>query len=90
MLNGAVLAGFNLNDLELSPNYAGTLRGISSTFANTNGFFAPVIVGLITKNEVLNCFSINFPTPRPVQIVLFVFIFVCDVERAYRVRAVAA
>jgi ACS family sodium-dependent inorganic phosphate cotransporter len=52
MLSGAGLVGFNVNVLELSPNYAGTLRGISSTFANMNGFFAPVIIGYITKNEV--------------------------------------
>jgi hypothetical protein len=39
----------------------------------------------------LKYFAISFPTrPWPVQIVLFVFIFVCDVERVYRVKAVAA
>jgi len=38
--------------MELSPNYAGTLRGISNTFGNTPGFIAPYFVGIMTQDNV--------------------------------------
>ena len=38
--------------MELSPNYAGTLRGIANTFGNTPGFIAPYFVGIMTQDNV--------------------------------------
>ncbi len=52
MLQGTALSGYNVNQLELSPNYAGTLRGGSSTLANICGFATPALVGTITQGEV--------------------------------------
>ena len=52
MLGGAAYSGFNINTVELAPNYAGTLRGITSTIANTNGFSAPALIGYITNGNV--------------------------------------
>ena len=45
---GAALSGYNVNQLELAPNYAGTLKGASSTIANICGFVTPAIVGALT------------------------------------------
>ena len=52
LLLGATLSGYNVNQLELSPNYAGTLRGASSTVANMCGFATPAVVGALTNGQV--------------------------------------
>ena len=57
MLSGASLSGYNLNQIELSPNYAGTLRGASSTVANICGFATPAVVGIVTNGQV--CYEIS-------------------------------
>jgi len=38
--------------MELSPNYAGTLRGFTNTFGNMTGFVAPLFAGSITNQNV--------------------------------------
>ncbi len=38
--------------MDLSPNYAGTLMGITNTFANMGGFAAPYFTGYITNGNV--------------------------------------
>jgi hypothetical protein len=38
--------------MDLSPNYAGTLFGLSSTFASIGGIFVPYFVGSITNGNV--------------------------------------
>ena len=48
---GAALSGYMVNQLELSPNYAGTLKGATSTIANVCGFATPAIVGALTFGE---------------------------------------
>ncbi len=52
MFNGAIYAGFNVNTIELSPNYAGTMRGFVSIGANTMGFLAPAVASYIIDGEV--------------------------------------
>ena len=51
-LNGAVYSGFQVNHLDLSPEYAGLLFGITNTVANLAGFVAPLIAGTITNGYV--------------------------------------
>lgn len=40
-------AGFNINHIDLSANYAGLLMGITNTVASTGGIVAPLLVGFI-------------------------------------------
>ena len=40
------------NHMDLSPNYAGTLMGITNTMANIAGFVTPYIVGTIINGNV--------------------------------------
>jgi len=47
MLNGAANSGFQVNHVELSPKYAGTLMGITNTAANMAGFAAPQLTGVV-------------------------------------------
>lgn len=50
--NAASYLGFHVNHMDLSPNFAGTLMGITNCAANVMSILAPLIVGLIVKNEV--------------------------------------
>lgn len=45
-------AGFNINHMDLSPNYAGLLMGITNTAASLGGIIAPQIVGIIVDDPV--------------------------------------
>lgn len=38
--------------MNLAPNYAGTLMGITNCCANIMSIIAPLVVGLIVKDEV--------------------------------------
>jgi len=42
--NGAVYSGFNVNHMDISPNFSGVLMGITNGVSNICGFLAPYIV----------------------------------------------
>ncbi|GFT73534.1 hypothetical protein NPIL_298461, partial [Nephila pilipes] len=46
-LNGFVYSGFNVTHVDMSPDFAGVLFGITNTIANTSGILSPMIVGLL-------------------------------------------
>ncbi|EDX07740.1 GD25357 [Drosophila simulans] len=50
-ISGATYLGFQVNHIDLSPNYAGTLMGITNCAANVMSGIAPVIVGQIVVDE---------------------------------------
>ncbi|XP_075169622.1 putative inorganic phosphate cotransporter isoform X2 [Haematobia irritans] len=50
-INGATYLGFQVNHIDLSPNFAGVLMGITNCAANITGIVAPLIVGFIVTNE---------------------------------------
>lgn len=50
--NSATYLGFHVNHMDLSPNFAGTLMGITNCAANVMSILAPLIVGLIVKDAV--------------------------------------
>ena len=41
-----------VNHVDLSPNYAGTLFGITNMMANISGFLTPYMTGAITTGNV--------------------------------------
>jgi len=43
--------GFNINHMDLSPNYAGLLMGITNTAAASGGVIAPLFVGLVVNDQ---------------------------------------
>jgi hypothetical protein len=51
-VNSAAYLGFQLNHIDLSPNYAGTMMGITNCLANIMSIVAPLLVGFIVTNEV--------------------------------------
>jgi len=44
--------GFNINHMDLSPNYAGLLMGITNTLAASGGIIAPLFVGIVVDDQV--------------------------------------
>lgn len=50
-LSTFLFSGYNINHLDLSPNYSGVLMGIGNSFENIGSVLAPLSVGwLITDN----------------------------------------
>lgn len=47
-----VNVGFNINHMDLTPNYAGILMGMSNGFAATGGLGGPLIVAYLVKDMV--------------------------------------
>ncbi|XP_050437262.1 putative inorganic phosphate cotransporter isoform X2 [Adelges cooleyi] len=43
--------GFNINHLDLAPNYAGILMGITNAVASLGGLLAPMLVGFIVHDQ---------------------------------------
>ena len=54
MVSSSHLSGTNVNHLELAPNYAGTLKAMTNTFANICGFVTPTLIGSIIQGQVIN------------------------------------
>lgn len=50
--NSGHYCGFLSNHLDLSPNFAGVLMGITNCISNTFSFLAPLTAGFILKDEV--------------------------------------
>ncbi|XP_030556489.1 putative inorganic phosphate cotransporter [Drosophila novamexicana] len=50
-INAACHLGFQVNHIDLSPNFAGTLMGISNGLASIMSLSAPLLVGVIVTNK---------------------------------------
>ncbi|KAL5286732.1 hypothetical protein ACFFRR_008004 [Megaselia abdita] len=50
-INSATYLGFQMNHIDLSPNFAGTLMGITNCAANVMSIIAPLVVGFIVTDE---------------------------------------
>lgn len=51
-INSACHLGFQVNHIDLSPNYAGTLMGITNGCASIMSFSAPLLVGVLVPDKV--------------------------------------
>nr|CAH7723439.1 unnamed protein product [Callosobruchus chinensis] len=49
--NSAVLCGFNVNHIDISPNHSGTIMGITNGTSNIFGIIAPLVVQFLVTNE---------------------------------------
>lgn len=50
-INAFIYAGFMINHMDLTPNFAGTLMGITNSLANSMGVMAPLSVGFILSDN---------------------------------------
>ena len=48
---GLTISGYDVNHLDLAPQYAGTLIGLTNTLATISGFLGPQVVGALTYYE---------------------------------------
>ncbi|GFY72488.1 hypothetical protein TNIN_170591 [Trichonephila inaurata madagascariensis] len=48
--NGFMHSGFNVTHVDMSPEFSGTLMGLTNCIANLTGFLAPLYVGFITES----------------------------------------
>jgi len=71
---GLQTSGFIANAIDLSPNYSGTISGLSSSFGAFSGVLGPALVGFLTPNSLQSewrvIFWITFAM-HMVKIVLF-------------------
>ena len=75
-LNGAVSSGHMSSPVDLSPNYAGTLFGISNTLSYLTSIPVPVIVGIITQdNMTWSVWTIIFGSAAAVYFITKFFYF---------------
>lgn len=50
-MGGFAWSGFNANMLDIAPQYAGLVMGISNTLASIPGIVAPIVAGQIVQNK---------------------------------------
>ncbi|XP_074027011.1 sialin [Leptinotarsa decemlineata] len=50
-LGAFAMAGFNVNHLDLGPQYASILMGIANTFGTVPGIISPIVAGYIVTDE---------------------------------------
>lgn len=51
-LNSGVYTGFLTNHMDLAPNFAGTLMGITMSLANIASILGPLLVGFVVTDSV--------------------------------------
>ena len=52
--NGATFSGYINSHVDLAPNFAGTLMGITNSIATIPGFVAPLVAGTLVNEHVSN------------------------------------
>lgn len=50
-MNGCTYCGYMVNHMDLSPNFAGSLMGLTNSLANTMSILGPITVGLILTDD---------------------------------------
>jgi len=48
--SGFAFSGYFVNHMDIAPQYAGTLMGLSSGLATTSGFIAPQVAFVLTES----------------------------------------
>ncbi|XP_076334379.1 sialin-like isoform X4 [Tachypleus tridentatus] len=69
-LNGFSFSGYMVNHLDLAPDFAGTLMGLTNGLSEISGFIAPAFVGILTEHkQTLHQWSIIFISTSVVYLV---------------------
>ena len=76
-MNGAISSGYFSSPVDLSPNYAGTIFGISNTISmGSLGFGVPVLIGAITNDNMnFSAWCLIFATASVIYFVTNFFYF---------------
>nr|XP_042911231.1 putative inorganic phosphate cotransporter isoform X1 [Parasteatoda tepidariorum]XP_042911232.1 putative inorganic phosphate cotransporter isoform X2 [Parasteatoda tepidariorum] len=72
--NGFIFSGVLVNHVDMSPQFAGTLFGITNTAATLPGFLAPTLIGVILKSgQTLNNWGIIFMMTSAIYFIVGIF-----------------
>ena len=52
--SGCVFSGYLVNHMDIAPQYAGTLMGISNAIGASSGFIAPYLASVLTTDVSLS------------------------------------
>ena len=52
-LQGAYYSGYLINQLDIAPNFAGTIYGITSGCSSLGSWLAPLTVATLTEGNVI-------------------------------------
>ena len=52
-ITGLNASGYAVNILDIAPQYAGVIMGVTNVFGASPGFISPQIVGIVTPNKVI-------------------------------------
>ena len=55
--NGACFSAFNSTHVDMTPDFAGTLMGLTNGIGNIPGFAVPKVVDLFTRDKVGHSFQ---------------------------------
>lgn len=50
-MNGCTYVGYMVNHMDLSPNFAGSLMGLTNSIANIMSILGPITVGVILSDD---------------------------------------
>lgn len=62
-VTAACMSGWSINHIDLSPNHAGTLMGITNGVAHIPAIVAPLLVQIFVKDQVVLLLLIHWLTP---------------------------
>ena len=51
-ITGLNASGYAVNILDIAPQYAGVIMGVTNVFGAAPGFLSPQVVGILTPNKV--------------------------------------
>lgn len=57
-IGGLAWSGFSVNHLDIAPQFAGLLMGISNTIATIPGIASPIITGEVIPHKVICSFDL--------------------------------
>nr|AKN21533.1 slc17a-10 [Schmidtea mediterranea] len=58
--SGLAVSGWQINFLDIAPEFSGVIAGISATFGTFGGILSPILVGLITHPQTLANWQYSF------------------------------
>ncbi|XP_059471952.1 sialin-like [Neocloeon triangulifer] len=76
-LGGFAWSGFSVNHLDIAPQYASLLMGLSNTFATLPGIISPALTGIIVQNKSVEEWKIVFYIASGIYLVGAVIYAIC-------------
>lgn len=69
--NSATYVGFQVNHIDLAPNHAGVMMGVTNGLANCFSIVAPLAVGFIVSEDVSTILNLCFGQPTHIFFLMF-------------------